>query len=73
MIVELLRNEDNKVIGWQMTGESPEEINKLKYIRDLSFWGSGDTAIDYNGRRESDDANNNPGILSWKQRQYIKH
>ena len=73
MIVELLKNEDDIVIGWAMTGESEAEINKLRYIRDLSFWGFDGTAIDYNGRMDSDEENNNPGTLSWKQRQYIKH
>jgi hypothetical protein len=73
MIVNLIKNEDGIVIGWSMTGESEEEINKTRYIRDLSFWGFDDTAIDYDGRKESNDTTNNPGILSWKQKKYIKH
>ena len=72
MIVELLRDEDNTVIGWTMTGESEEEIDKVRYIRDLSFWGFDETAIEYSGRKNSDDKNRNPGTLSWKQRKHIK-
>jgi hypothetical protein len=72
MLVELLRSEDNKVIGWTMKGENPEEIKKLGYIRDMQFWGLNDTEIVYNGRTESDDANNNPGKLAWIQKGHQK-
>jgi hypothetical protein len=67
MKVEIVRNDKNQPIGWEMSGETPEEIKKLRIIRDLQFWGSEETAIVYDGRRQSDDANHNPGILTWKQ------
>ena len=67
MLVELIRNDDNHVVGWTLQGENPEEIKKLAYIRDMQFWGYDDTEIVYNGRKESDDKNRNPGILSWIQ------
>ena len=73
MILELIRNEDNKVIGWSLEGESGEDMQKLRAIRDLSFWGLDDTAVEYNGRAKSNDDAGNPGILSWKQKKYIKH
>lgn len=72
MLVEILRNEDDHAIGWTLKGENPEEISKLGIIRDLTFWGYDENSIQYNGRKESDDQNNNPGILSWKQKKYIK-
>lgn len=67
MKLELIRNETNKVVGWTLEGDSPEEIKKLAHVRDMQFWGYGDTKIEYNGRTNSDDKNNNPGILSWIQ------
>jgi len=67
MKLELIRNNENKVVGWTLEGDSPEEIKKLGYVRDMTFWGFDDTKIVYNGRTNSDDENNNPGILSWIQ------
>lgn len=73
MIVNLIKNEENKIIGWSMTGESEDEIDKIRYIRDMQFGGLGETAIEYGGRSNSDDKNNYPGTLSWKQKKYITH
>lgn len=72
MIIEIIRDENNRPIGWSMQGENKEEISKLGIIRDLQFWGFNDRAITYNGRKESDDKNNNPGILSWIQKRFQK-
>ena len=71
MLVEILYSPDGKAIGWSMKGDSPEEIKKLGTIRDLQFWGFDDTAIDYAGRKNSDDENNDPGTLMWRQRKDI--
>lgn len=68
MNIEIVRDENNKPIGWEMSGENKEELNKLCIIRDLQFWGYGVTSIKYAGRTESDDANNNPGKLTWRQK-----
>jgi hypothetical protein len=68
MKVEIVLDENNRACGWEMSGENEEEIKKLGIIRDLQFWGTGDNVITYNGRRQSDDKNNNPGILSWVQK-----
>lgn len=68
MKVEIIKNDQGFAIGWSMQGENEQEINKLATIRDLQFFGFDDTAIKYAGRKESDDKNGNPGILSWKQR-----
>ncbi len=73
MIVELIRDEDGRPVGWSITGDTPEEIKKLGIIRDLQFWGTNEYAIDYAGRTNSDDANHNPGTLNWKQKRLIKH
>jgi hypothetical protein len=73
MKVEIIKNENNKPIGWSMTGENREEINKLINIRNLQFIGINDTAIRYAGRSGGNDKDFNPGTLSWKQSKYIKH
>lgn len=67
MTVEIVYDKDNRACGWEMTGENPEEIKKLGIIRDLQFFGVGDTAIEYNGRRGKNSDPGNPGILSWTQ------
>lgn len=72
MLVELIRNENNKVVGWTLQGENPEEISKLGYIRDMQFWGLDETEIVYNGRTDSDDKNGNPGKLAWIQQREQK-
>ena len=73
MLVEIIRDEFGRAIGWTMKGEDAEEISKLGTIRDLQFWGLDDTVIVYNGRSESNDAENNPGILKWIQHKHRKH
>jgi hypothetical protein len=70
MHVEIIKDENNKPIGWSMQGENKEEINKLCDIRNLQFFGFDDTAIEYNGRKEGNDNEGNPGILSWIQRKF---
>jgi hypothetical protein len=70
MNVEIIKNDQGFAVGWSMQGESEEEISKLATIRDLQFFGFDDTAIKYNGRKESNDAEGNPGILSWIQRRF---
>lgn len=72
MIVEIIRDENNRPIGWSMQGENKEEISKLGIIRDLQFWGFDDRAIAYNGRKGGDDKTGNPGILSWIQKRFQK-
>ena len=68
MNVEIIKDSDGNAIGWSMQGENRLEINKLGAIRDLQFFGYDETVIKYNGRKEGDDENNDPGILSWKQK-----
>lgn len=70
MKIVILYNDKSQPIGWEMSGENSEEISKLGIIRDLQFWGYNETDIKYNGRKESDDVNNNPGKLSWVQKRF---
>lgn len=70
MKVEIIKDDQGFAIGWSMQGENEQEISKLATIRDLQFFGFDDTAIKYNGRKESDDAKGNPGILSWIQKKF---
>lgn len=68
MKVEIIKNDKGQAIGWSMEGENKEELNKLCDIRNLQFFGYGDTAIEYNGRKGGDNMKGNPGVLSWIQR-----
>jgi len=56
-----------------LKGENDEEIKKLAYIRDMQFFGFDDTAIEYNGRTDSDDPKGNPGILHWMKKKFTSH
>lgn len=68
MNIEIVRDENNKPIGWEMSGENREELDKLCIIRDLQFFGFEETSIKYAGRRESNDSDDNPGKLTWRQK-----
>jgi len=68
MNVEIITDDAGQPIGWSMQGENKQEISKLAIIRDLQFFGMDDTAIRYAGREQGNDAEGDPGILSWKQR-----
>jgi hypothetical protein len=70
MEVEIIKDNRGQAIGWTMKGENVEEISKLAAIRDLQFFGFGDTAIKYDGRKGGNDAVNDPGKLSWIQRRF---
>ena len=71
MKVEIIKNDNNESIGWTMEGENEKEISKLGIIRDLQFFGFEQTSIKYNGRKNSNDKENNPGILSWIQKRFV--
>jgi hypothetical protein len=71
MIVTIIKDVNDKPIGWSMQGENREELNKLIDIRNLQFFGLEETAIEYAGRKGENNKEYNPGILSWKQAQYI--
>lgn len=64
MRVELVKK-DGFVVGWTLEGENPEEIAKLAVIRNLTFFGMGDTRIVYDGRTGGDNSKGDPGILKW--------
>jgi hypothetical protein len=68
MEVNLIRSKSGEIVGWEMKADIPEELSKLRVIRNLQFFGFDDTAIVYNGRKDGDDKEGNPGTLSWKQR-----
>ena len=72
MKVQIIKDSNNKNIGWSIEGETEEEKLILNTIRNMQFFGFGDESIEYAGRTNSkgiDDV----GTLSWKQRKHIKH
>lgn len=70
MQVELITDNNDRPIGYSMQGENKEEIDKLAQIRDMTFFGYGDTCMRYNGRKGGDAEKGNPGTLSWIQHKY---
>jgi hypothetical protein len=68
MLVEIITDEKGHPIGWSLQGKDKVEVSKLAIIRDLQFFGIDETAIIYAGREQGNDAEGDPGILSWKQR-----
>lgn len=48
-MVHLIKNDKGRAIGWEMCPTNDEEQRIAGTIRDLQFFGIGDTAIEYNG------------------------
>lgn len=71
MKVEIIKSISGQPIGWQITGETPEENEVVSIIRDLQFYGFKETSIKYAGRFNVDDKNKNPGTLTWMQEKEI--
>ena len=63
-----------KVIGWEMKPTTPEEQLITAQIRDLQFFGLGDTNIVYNGLKlintEVGKQLNNIESISWIQEKH---
>lgn len=70
MKIDLFKHEGNAV-GWQIVAENKEDQLRLGSIRNLQFFGLGDTAIEYAGRQSKDDRY--VDSLAWKQEQFIAH
>lgn len=70
MKIDLFKHEGNTV-GWQLVAENKEDQLRLGSIRNLQFFGLGDTAIEYAGRQSKDDRY--VDSLAWKQEQFISH
>ena len=71
MNVQIIKDENNKAIGWSIEGETEQEKLTVNAIRNLQFFGYKETAIEYAGREGGDI--NYAGKLSWKQKQHIKN
>ena len=65
----MIKNDAGQAIGWTITAETKEENVVVGTIRDLQFFGMDETAIKYDGRRETPEGNL---ILGWKQARYKK-
>lgn len=71
MLVEIITDDKGHPIGWSLQGEDKIEVGKLAIIRDLQFFGFNETEIDYAGRNSNLADSDDPGILYWKQKQFI--
>lgn len=79
MKIELIYDDKQShkpVIGWKMIPESEQDDKNIAYIRDLSFFGFLDTAIEYNSLvlKDEEKGKNIGNIkeLSWIQAKYNK-
>ena len=54
MKIELTRDTDNKIVGYKMIKESNEDTNIIEIIRDMHFFGFGETLVKYDGRSSDD-------------------
>lgn len=70
MKVEIKYDEFNNPIGYEMSGENQEEVLKLNTIRNMQFFGFGDTALVYNGRTHGSNDNSNAGTLHYIQKKH---
>ena len=50
MKLELVRNTDNKVVGYKMIRESHDDVETFEHIRDMYFWGLNENVLTYDGR-----------------------
>ena len=50
MKLELLRNADNKVVGYKMIKELSDDTAVFEQIRDMYFWNIDDQVLTYDGR-----------------------
>jgi len=48
-MVQLVRNENNRIIGWEMRPTTPEEQEIAGAIRDMQFFGFDENKPVYNG------------------------
>lgn len=49
MKIELLQ-EEGRTVGWEIIAENEQERRILGSMRNVEFWGTGDTKIEYAGR-----------------------
>ena len=75
-MVNLIRNEENKIIGWEMNPVTEEEQFIAGVIRDMQFFGFDDSYPEYNGLKLIDEEKGktmgNIKSISWIQRKYQK-
>lgn len=73
-MVNIIKNEQGKAIGWEITPTTPEEQEIACTIRDLQFFGFGDTYPEYNGLELIDPEKGkqfgNLKRISWLQKKY---
>lgn len=46
-----MRNANNEIVGYKLIKESTDDTNDVEYVRDMLFYGIGDTVIAYDGRK----------------------
>lgn len=68
MVVKIVKDKEGLSIGWTMEAVEDKDITILNTVRHLQFFGFDQTAIEYNGRKNSTDTN--VGTLEWIQNKH---
>jgi hypothetical protein len=73
-MITLIKNEKGESIGWKLSPVTEEEQLLVGTIRDLQFFGLGETAIKYDGLELIDQEKGkelgNIKAVSWIQKKY---
>jgi predicted N-acetyltransferase YhbS len=56
MRIELIKDERGRNVGYKIIAETSADTPDIEQVRDLHFWGFGDTKIVYDGRKSEDDS-----------------
>ena len=68
MKLELIRNADNKIVGYKLLKEATDDTFAIEYVRDMIFFGMDEWELTYDGRTTDD--NNNTVELRWATREH---
>jgi len=68
MKLELIRNADNKIVGYKLLKEATDDTFAIEYVRDMIFFGMDDYKLTYDGRTTDD--NNDTIELRWATREH---
>jgi hypothetical protein len=57
MKIELMFNDQQITVGFKLIREDGDDVVTIERVRDMLFWGLGETALDYDGRKSDKETN----------------
>ena len=70
MKIALIKDSENKTIGYTIEGETKDEKLIVNSIRNMHFFGMDDSRIVYNGREKNPNEPEYAGKLIFKQKSH---